>query len=64
MRVASPGVLRSHPDDHLPLGDEERELSIVEARHMHAGVAGEPELPSAIVDLARPSPTPTGCRRR
>ena len=45
-------VVQHAPANYHAAGrDEERELAIVEARHMQARVAGEPELTAAVIDF-------------
>ena len=45
------GLEHAHADDDATCGDEQRELPIVESRHVQIRVAGKPELPTAVVDF-------------
>ena len=45
------GIERAHANDETALRNEQRELAIVEPRHVHAGAAGDSELTAAVVDL-------------
>src|SRR6185437_5230789 len=41
----------AHAHDEVTAGDEERELLLVEPRHVHVRVTTQPELAAAVVDL-------------
>jgi CBS-domain-containing membrane protein len=43
------GVEHADADDQAALRDEQRELPVVESRHVEVGVAGEAELTAAVV---------------
>ncbi len=48
------GTDRAHAHDDPALGDEQRELPLVEARDVEIGVAAEPELTAAVIDFGAP----------
>jgi hypothetical protein len=48
------GLEEAHAHDQPAVRDEQRELAIVEPRDMQAGVAPQPELSAAVIDLDAP----------
>ena len=53
-RADSPGTECAHAHDEPALRDEQRELPLVQPRHVEIGVAAEPELAAAVIDFGTP----------